>query len=101
MLHSDNDKKTYTIFTRPYPAIAEYEAEIQPFREAGCEVRFSRPRGSHVMELRGCHRELEVSFDIRIPDECREEPAQMRKWLQQIWQQLHQKLEEKKALKTS
>lgn len=74
---------------------------MQAYREAGCEVRFSKPLGSHLMELRGYHRELELSFDVGIPNECREEPAKMRVWLQQIWQQIQQKLEEKKALEAS
>lgn len=87
----------FDMFTRPYPKVEEYQAELQPFRDAGCEVRFSRPRGSHVQELRGYQRELDLPFDVPIPNECREQPAHMRAWLQEIWQQVEQKINGKRA----
>lgn len=101
MADSDSDTRNYTPFIRPYPVITAYEAELQPFYAVGCEVRFSRPRGGHVMVLRGYHRELDLAFEVQIPNECREEPSQMRVWLQEVWEQFKQMLDSKQALRAS
>jgi hypothetical protein len=101
MSEPDNQQPAYNMLYLPYPTAEEYQAELQPFRDAGCEVRFSRPRGSHVQELRGYQRELDLPFDVRIPNECRERPEHMRAWLHEIRQQVEQKISEKRALGTS
>lgn len=98
MMHnSESDKTVYNISNRPYPTVEEYEDELKPFIDAGCEVRFSRPRGSHVSEMRGCHRALDISFEVNISNECRENPQEMRRFLQEVWQDVKQEIERKKV----
>jgi len=40
MHNSESDKTVYNISNRPYPTVEEYEDELKPFIDAGCEVRF-------------------------------------------------------------
>ena len=97
MYNSETGESIYNMFTRPYPTVEEYQVELKSFADAGCEVRFSSPRGSHVCEMRACHQALNISFDVRISNECRENPEAMKKFLQEAWQNVKQELEKKKA----
>ena len=97
MQNSENAELAHNRFTRPYPKVEDYQDELKPFAEAGCEVRFSRPQHSHVSQLRGTHRALEIYFEIEIPDEARENADAMREFLLIIWKEVKQTLEEKKA----
>jgi len=97
MHNPENGETAYNIFTRPYPTIAQYQDELKPFTDAGCEVRFSRPRGSHVCDMRGYHRALDISFEVRISNECRENPEEMRKFLHEAWYSMEQEIKKKEA----
>lgn len=97
MQNSESNTSAYKYFNLPYPKVEDYQPELKPFIDAGCEVRFSRPRGSHVCEMRGCHRALSISFNVSISSECRENPEEMRQFLRRSWEDVKQYIEEKKA----